>query len=301
MLILTLLGCEVNQLSQPFLVDRTRILGVQAEPAEPAPGDRVVFSSLSVDPAAGGVSAVTWLGCLIEDSSSIGCSPDFDAIEELLAVDVDSLPPQEQLAWFQDLQAAGFLGVEPDFPPSMTVPEDLLDGLTEDEQLEGKNYVLTISALPIGLDELEQTEDITDETIGEIGMKRLPVSLGTTPNHNPVVTRMMIDEEYELLDGDTLTVTHGQTYTIEPILSDDSIEDYVFLNKEGELEDRTEEPYFTFFTTHGSFDNPYGLSPFFETSWTAPVDVPDAPVTVWMVIRDRRGGMAWSTLHVVVE
>ena len=302
MILLSLLACEAQDLSQPFIVDRTRLLGLQAEPAEPAPGDQVTFSSLAVDPVAGGIEAVTWIGCLIEDSSSsFGCNPDYAAIEDLLAVDVDSLPPQEQLAWFQDLRAAGFLGVEPDFTPGLTVPEDLLEGLTEDEQQEGKNYILTVSALPVGLEDLENFEDVGDEAIGEVGMKRMPVSLGETPNNNPEVVSMRIEDEHVLLDGDTLTVTHGQTYSLEPLLSEASIEDYVFVNSDGETENRTEEPYFTYYSTHGSFDNPYGLAPFFEANWTAPVDPPDDDVTIWMVIRDRRGGMAWSTLHIVVE
>ncbi len=300
MILLTLLACEANQLSQPWLVDRTRILGVQAEPAEPQPGDLVRFSSLAVDPEAGGISSVTWLGCLVEDSNAFGCSPDFARIEELLAVDVESLPPLEQLQWFKDLQAAGMLGVEPDFPPSLTVPEDLLDDLDEDQKLEGKNYFLTISAMPAGLD-LENAEDITDETLGELGNKRLPVSLGETPNHNPAITGVLLEGEFELADGDTITITRGQTYTLEPLVTPESIEDYVYVNSEGVAEDRTEEPYFTYYTTGGAFDQYIALHPHFDLQYTAPVDPSSEPETIWMVIRDRRGGMAWSTVHVVVE
>jgi len=296
-----LMGCVGNELSRAWLVDRTRILGVQAEPAEAAPGDRVEFRSLSVDPAAGGISTVSWLGCLIEDSSdSYGCSPDFERIEELLAIDVDSLPPQQQLQWFQDLQAAGVLGFEPDLPPSLNVPEDLLDDLSEEKKLEGKNYILTITALPEGL-ELEDPEALTDEAVGEVALKRLPVSVAETPNHNPVITAVLLENEHELLDGDTLTLSHGQTYLFEPLLSEDSIEDYVYINSDGEREERTEEPYFSFYLTGGSFDQSIALHPFLDFEWTAPVDPPEDPVQMWMVVRDRRGGMAWSSLTIVVE
>ena len=299
-MILTLLACAANQLSQPWLVDRTRILGVQAEPAEARPGDVVQFSSLAVDPEAGGISAVTWLGCLVEESNAFGCTPDFERIEELLAVDVESLPPLEQLQWLQDLQAAGLLGVEPDLPPSLRVPEDLLDDLDDDDKLEGKNYFLTLSAMPEGVD-LQDAEDITDESLGEIGNKRLPVSLGATPNHNPIIAGLLLEGEHELADGDTVTLTRGQTYSIEPLLTADSVEDYVYVNTDGLSEDRTEEPYFTYYTTAGSFDQYIALHPHLDFEYTAPVDPSSEPETIWMVIRDRRGGMAWSSLHVVVE
>ena len=296
-----LMGCVGNELSRAWLVDRTRILGVQAEPAEAAPGDRVEFRSLSVDPAAGGISTVSWLGCLIEDSSdSYGCSPDFERIEELLAIDVDSLPPQQQLQWFQDLQAAGVLGFEPDLPPSLNVPEDLLDDLSEEKMLEGKNYILTITALPEGL-EFEDPEALTDEAVGEVALKRLPVSVAETPNHNPVITAVLLENEHELLDGDTLTLRHGQTYLFEPLLSEDSIEDYVYINSDGEREERTEEPYFSYYLTGGFFDQSIALYPFLDFEWTAPVDPPEDPVQMWMVVRDRRGGMTWSSLTIVVE
>ena len=56
MLLLMLTGCNYESMSPSWLIDRTRILGVQAEVAgepglaEPRPGDRVVFRSLTVHP-----------------------------------------------------------------------------------------------------------------------------------------------------------------------------------------------------------------------------------------------------------
>ena len=53
MLLLMLTGCNYESMSPSWLIDRTRILGVQAEVAgepglaEPRPGDRVGFRSLT--------------------------------------------------------------------------------------------------------------------------------------------------------------------------------------------------------------------------------------------------------------
>lgn len=299
-LTLLLLGCEINQLARPTLVDRARILGVASEPAEPAPGDQVTLSSLAVDPDEG-IGAVTWFGCVLEESSGFGCSLDAERLEELFAMDIEAMTPEEQAAWFEEVQAAGFIGVEPDLPPTFTVPTDLLDGLSAEESIEGKNYLFTLSALP-GEGNLDGLDlEAEGDTEAETGLKRMPVSLNPQPNQNPVIASLVLDGSFEIADQDTLRVQAGQRYDFTMTLSEDSVESYTFVNSEGVSEDRTEEPYVSFYATDGNFFQEVSLYPFLEARWTAPVDPAISEHQLWFVVRDRRGGMTWLTLNLIVE
>ena len=63
---LALAGCGANGLAQAWQLDRVRILGVRATPAEPRPGDRVTFESLVYTPAETQLGGVLWFACLPE-------------------------------------------------------------------------------------------------------------------------------------------------------------------------------------------------------------------------------------------
>ncbi|MFT5582809.1 MAG: hypothetical protein ACI9VR_000385 [Cognaticolwellia sp.] len=299
-LTLLLMSCEINQLGRPTLVDRARILGVASEPAEPAPGDQVTLSSLAVDPELG-IGTVTWFGCVLEDSSGFGCALDSETLEELFAMDLEEMTPEEQIAWFEEVQAAGFIGVEPDLPPSFTVPTDLLDGLSEEEATEGKNYLFTLSALP-GEGSLDNLDlDAQGDSLAETGLKRMPVSINPSPNQNPVIASLVLDGTYEVQDQDTLRVQAGQTYDFVMSLTEGSVEAYTFVNSAGEFEDRTEQPYVSMYASSGEFFQEISLSPYLESRWTAPVDSETSDHNLWLVLRDRRGGMTWMTLNLIVE
>ena len=62
-MILTLLACEQPDLTQEWELDRLRLLAIRADPAEPAPGDVVTFSSLRYVPDAAEWAAV-WIACV---------------------------------------------------------------------------------------------------------------------------------------------------------------------------------------------------------------------------------------------
>jgi hypothetical protein len=271
--LLLLSGCLTQTLSPSWFVDRTRLLAVRAEPAEPRPGDLVTFTSLAVDPAQD--LLIVWAGCVLESSSSFGC---------------DTTDPD----------AISLLGVEPVLPPSLQVPADLLDDLAEEDRAEGKNYFLTLSALP-GDTDLGAIEELDQDDLLELGIKRLPVSESAQPNTNPDIPHLRIDDLIDVMPGDVLTVQRGQTYSIEPVLSDDAIDEYDFVTSDGVTEPRVEEPYFTFYATDGSYEVNYSLYPNSAVDWTAPVDPLSDTLTIWSVVRDRRGGMGWFTLTVEVE
>ncbi|MDP2312119.1 MAG: hypothetical protein Q8P41_04380 [Pseudomonadota bacterium] len=281
MLIFALLGCTATELSQSWRIDRLRVLGVAAEPAEPRPGDRVTFTSLVVSPTVE-VATTVWFACLT-GGDDFGCVVD----EALLA----TLDPSGELSSddLEALYAAGFIGAEPYLPPVWNVPADALDTLSAEERPEGLTALINVTAIPEGAD-LE-----ADEL--ELAYKRVPVSEATTPNHNPVIASMSVDDVV-VEAGTVVSLDRGQPYTLTVTLADDAAETYTFVNGDGGEESREEEPYLAWYAEAGEFDQTTDLWPNFEAIHYPPEDASEAPTQIWAVVRDRRGGMAWTSLSV---
>ena len=275
-MLLALTACVANDLSQPVIVDRTRVLAVRATPAEPQPGDTVRLRALAVDPDEG-IQAILWFGCLIEASSDLGCD---------------------------DLQLIG-VTQEGGGIPTFETPADLLDGLSEDEQLEGMNYLVQFQAVPNGVDleALAAGEVDQDElaTLGEAGYKRVPVSLATTPNDNPDVEHLLGEADIVLEKNDTLVLSPGQSYELEAVLAEDAIQTYSYRNSDGDDEERVEEPYISLYATEGDFDQFWKLHPHLGFTYTAPEEPASETGTLWVVVRDRRGGMGWLEIALRFE
>ena len=272
------IGCVQEELSQNWQLDRTRILAAQAEPAEAKPGELVRFQSFVYSPQH--IESVVWFACLPESASDFGCSIDPSLLESMQSDDEPD---------FNALLEAGFAGAEPAFPASWTAPEDALEGLSEAQSNDGLSAFVTLSAIP---------QDADENTEIEVAYKRFPISSSSTPNQNPVVDSLSIDDVVYSQE-DVFVATAGQTYTISPNFSAEHVETYSFLNREGIYEERTEEPYFSWFTDCGLFDQPLSLHPYNDVEWTAP----SVPLTgkVITIMRDRRGGIAWSWINVEVS
>lgn len=292
--VILLSGCDSLGLSQAFQIDRLRVLAIAAEPAEPQPGDTVSFRSLVVSPTAT-VGLTTWFTCSAADA--YGCAPDEELLSSLTG-DTSNMTPEELAALYAQLQEAGLIGVQPYFEPSWTVPDDYLDALTDDQKLEGTTAIVTVSAIPT-LEGDSGTLDTAVENV-EVAYKRVPVSLATTPNHNPLITGLNVDG-IAITPGATLTLTRGQTYTIECALAEDAIETYTFVNETGGTEERTEEPYFAWYLQEGSFDQSNTLWPYHAVDYTVASDATLNEQSLWVVVRDRRGGMAWIEQKLVLE
>ncbi len=277
--LLVLQGCTTAELSSSWLIDRERILAVKAEPAEPGPGDTVSFEGLIVSPDRE-IEMVMWIGCLGSDLDVFGCTID----EEVLA-DLEDMTVEELMELYETLQEAGLMGVQPYMEPSFTVPDDILDDLTEEERNEGLTLFTQVTAFP---------SDAEDEDDAELGLKRVPVSDALTPNSNPVIDHILFDG-VEIAEGVVVEVDAGQTYTIEPVLADDAIETYQYLGIDDEWEERIEEPYFSVYVQEGAPSAVNTLYPHNDFDWTAPEAPEFGEQSIWIVVQDRRGGMNWWT------
>tara|TARA_B110000037_G_scaffold219273_1_gene284106 strand:- start:533 stop:1450 length:918 start_codon:yes stop_codon:yes gene_type:complete len=296
--LLSNIACQATEMAQSWQVDRTRVLAIKAEVvgldgttsslAEAQPGETINLSALLVHPEL--PSTALWLGC---SDSPLGCFPSEEFFELLGELGSEDMTPEEFEEFQAQAQEAGLVGIEPFLPATYTFGEDFLDHLTDEEKLEGDELQITIFANPIVDGEI-------DESDTEIANKRIPVSTTTTPNHNPDILHLLINGEAVSL-GDAVSVIGGDKYEIEPILIE-APEDYTFVTSDGEPEVRTEDPYFNFYTTGGSYDTSYSLHGDFQSvTWTAPNATEADQVTIWVVSRDRRGGMGWIEQTFLIE
>lgn len=273
------LGCDTVEMSQAWQIDRLRVLAVAADPAEPRPGDVVTYDALVVSPAKPLLGSA-WFVCDAGSSTDFGCDIDPSLFDGLDSGEVD----------IAALAAAGMIGFLPSYTPTWTVPTDYLDALPAEDQIEGTFAMTYITAIP----EVADGEEMQEDDL-EIAYKRVPVSLSTTPNHNPHVASWSIDDVV-IEDGAEVRLDPGQAYTIGVELSDDSVETYTFHNEDGEDESRTEEPYFSWYLQEGDFNQSNTLWPYAEAVYFAPDEPTLTQQSLWVVVRDRRGGMAWSEL-----
>jgi hypothetical protein len=277
-------GCQQIDLAEEWRLDRLRLLAIRAEPAEPAPGELVTFTSLRHVPEGAAWSSI-WFGCVL--GAEQGCALDAALVERL--EQLDTLPPEEQAALFAELQAAGLLGVEPLLAPAWTVPADALAGLTEAEALEGVSATLQVT--------------LATESDTELVLKRVPVSLAATPNTNPDVARFSIDEN-PLAPDVAVTVERGVSYELEAAVA--ALETYTYVTTDGVTEERTEELEWRWYATVGELGDGFGPpdGDDEDTSrgaigWTAPDEA--GPFALHAVVLDGRGGMGWWTVSGAVE
>jgi hypothetical protein len=146
---------------------------------------------------------------------------------------------------------------------------------------------------PTDLDESDLAESDTEIATKQIVVSQSVEGQPWTPNHNPRILYLLINGEQHD-PGATREVTPGEELTLEPILTTDSVEEYIFVNRDGISEERVEDPWFSFYTTDGLFDIPYSLSAFPETAFHVPDEPQSATIRIWVVVRDRRGGMHWQ-------
>lgn len=278
MIWILLAGCVIGgdryprprDLEAVWLVDRVRVLAIQPEPPEVAPGETVTFEALLADPD-GVVQTVVWLACPPTEAG-FGCATDLSALPE------DPTPAE--------LEEAGVIGIEPFVEPTWTPDEALLAGLTEEEALEGVQATVQLFALPEG----EDGEEIDFAEV-EVGFKRVVVSEALTPNGNPRFQHLTV--EGEIIAADQVAVVEpGHIYTIAAILEEETVERYVYVTSDGVTEERVEEPYTTWYASGGRILEHLVLHPFVQSSWQAPQE-PGAEGSWYAVVRDRRGGQAW--------
>jgi hypothetical protein len=130
------------------------------------------------------------------------------------------------------------------------------------------------------------------------------------PNFNPTLQRLRGHLDSKGRDSgielDDVTFTEpGDALVLRPQLVDGSAEPYLFINRDGETECRKEAPYFAWLSNGGSHGGDYSFTADLEDldetpgrpkvhSFVLPgEDDFTRPIDLWVVVRDRRGGVDW--------
>lgn len=267
-----------EELTPAWRVDKPRVLAITAEPPEIRPGETSRFQALLVDPD-DGERAVVWFACEPASSSDLGFGCTIDPNLDFASATID------------ELIAAGLIGFEPSFPPSYTPRADLLDDLPTEDRAEGKYVTIQVAAFPADDLAAAPTDEAPalDFNAVEVAYKRLIVSEAETPNQNPRLGRFLVDD-VPVPPGATVTLDPDEPYELSFELPDASVESYTYTNTRGEVETRTEEPYASWYATDGEVTEEFTLPPYWASTWIAPAA---GDGHWWVVVRDRRGGMAW--------
>ncbi|MCA1827761.1 MAG: hypothetical protein LC689_12610 [Myxococcales bacterium] len=254
-----------------------RILAVQAEPPEAqyddTSADPVHLRILAVDPPNEGAFALMkWDICAPTDSRR--------------CLDGPIIP---QAAGSQTRHGGH------EFSADIVIPSGLVSLLVGNDKLGG--YLGTFFA------QFSFSVDDGDPHSPIYADKSLVYSRrGSPPNHNPLLTGLALTingaPDRTLSPGEILTLKIGVEYGIRPLLAADARETYDTTDLTGKPVHLTEQPGYSFFTTPGAeFDRDTADEPFDGVAPPDGLTRIDAfragSGTMWVVVRDGRGGESW--------
>ena len=330
----TLCGsCDPLDLTTTSEVIRLRVLAIEAEPAEIAFGGDVVLQPLIADPWNEGY-APQWMPCIEAEIAGFAAC-DFENLlvdlsdpfsmaalaQERLEFTVDQSSIHDLLAERDPVDRAE--GVSLQFI-LMLLPRNktFFDYLPEFDvtQLDDPDYLAAYEQ-----EAGEAMNEVFEALIRQsrIAYKRVIVSdlasvgiathtegacaefPGLLPNAAPhlgglLSTREGIDTPHA--SGATIEVPMGGSVELRPLWNPDDQESYYHVAWDGSTECRTENPFFGWYATDGSYSASSGFSGDYsyldesgdpsKVEWKAPRDDPvHDPIEAWMVVWDRRGGM----------
>ncbi|MCP4868958.1 MAG: hypothetical protein GY898_09590 [Proteobacteria bacterium] len=151
---------------------------------------------------------------------------------------------------------------------------------------------------------------VSDKTADEPDAIACPAE-ELAPNTNPEITGLLLHLDAEGKDagfpvGSVIFAEPGATLTLRPIVSGTTIEDYLYITRFDETECRREAPWFGWLTNGGSLDGDYSFiadagdldevagRPKINALRLPPEEFFGESIDLWMVIRDRRGGLDWN-------
>jgi len=126
---------------------------------------------------------------------------------------------------------------------------------------------------------------------------------GGTPNHNPAIAKLQLSREGvasgEVAAGGKLQIPANVEIGLRPVLVDGSRESYVTTDLRGNTVTLQEQPRYSFFVAPGAevdrdtADEPLdGVAP---PDGLSRITLRSVPGTLWIVVRDGRGGESWVT------
>ena len=273
-----LVACQ-EHMAEPWLVDKLRIIGVRAGDPEMtvslAGGPRTLpafspgattLTALVADPKGGGRSVnLVWSVCTLqgigEDATDFNCDGD------------------------NGLPLAGNV-----FNPAVLIGALYQKGITFDLALtEGYGASLE-SGVPVYVWLRVYAGSETT-----VALKRIVISSRADRNRNPRLTGVLVDGT-DITTAGEVSFRAARDYTVKPMWDAASLDKYY---DEVDGVTKTEEPFFSWFSTEGEWRDVYTHQDAPENRWRAPAltDSTPRPVAMWFVMHDQRGGVDWYALR----
>jgi hypothetical protein len=295
--LLLLEGCNA-QFKPETLVDSLRVLAITAEPPEVAPGESAQLDILQLDPSRPtGKTTVVW----------VGCEPDPIDFNRSACNDTSALLQPTAFATFPPgVRVLGF-GTRAGYASAST----LFDALPPEDPVRANGTSGPVLGVVIG-EEVKPTSSDAElrELFGRIerqevqtvmALTRVTVTERLTKNHNPKLEALEVDG-VALPKNAKLQLHEGATVTLLPRATEDSPETYSVLLPSGPSE-RSESLVVSWYSTVGRFDQARidvtggALTKFISPGSQADDPVPEKRTgTVWLVMRDGRGGQHFETV-----
>lgn len=275
-------GCSIDFDSPSEVVD-LRTLAIQAEPPEllvTGAIPEVTLRALVVDPRQVDREVTTsWQAC--------GTTTGHRCAEAPYSLDL-----------------GGGAASLPVLEARLVVTRDLLESVQQLDTLRG------FGGLPITVELAVEAGDAGAEISIKQVIAQALLPTGTAPNANPSVPALLRDD-VAWPEDEVPAVAPGTELVVEPLALEGDAETYSVYRFDLQVEELHEYLAYRFFATDGSWNRgetggpPDAIST--ETTlasrWTAPDEPPadGAAVRLWVVVRDGRGGLAWTTREVRVE
>jgi hypothetical protein len=307
-------ACEPNLDERTFLVTSAEVLAVQSVPAEAAPGGTVKLSTLYVN-TNGAVSGgrFDWAFCDARNplanlgpvSSACIAGPggsEAGAVFTELGTAVTESGPVP-------LDACKLFGPDvpsalPNEPPGRPVDPDVTGGYYQPARLVAGGLIA------IGV--VRITCDIPGASPAEVS----ELAADSHPNQNPAIDAVSAGSfgTLVLAEAGTNTVQVSQRLDLEAswsacaptAASCTGSEGYAYLDPQTHaVAQAREQIRVSWFATAGVFDDdrtgrePTDPTTYTDNGWTAPAT--PGRVNVWLVVRDDRGGVGWSSYTFTVK
>ncbi len=294
----------MEEMDPVSLVNKFRVMAVQADPPEIRPGEGTTHRVLFSDPEGDGREIqIAWFTCLGRiqgaDDLSMGAGAEA-APTECAPIGGDFGVVSGEVAEYQ-------------VPP---VPMDALDDLPEGETFVYATTVVLLCAggtLPLNLDSAESFGDDAELCEGGEGLTAVKTFLisdrgESDRNANPVIDTMALDDEpLAEITADTAEPEAGRFVCedteaclkgvgIDATLTEESYQSY---EQEvlGKLETIDEDPYISWFITGGHLNVDRSRAAKSDmkigVKWQPPMDG-GGRYTLFAVTHDLRGGTSWN-------
>lgn len=298
-LLATLLGLSCAEPFDPqSLVKGLRVLGIRAEPPEARPGTPMALEALVVDSVRSRPPSILWVGC---DADPFGQG-------RSACTDTAVLNDPGQLSSSDGGLPAGVKLIGFGNRALYATPKDLFSVLPEGDVRRVEGTVGVVLALAVGEDvplsaTPEELRAVFDrvrakETAAVFALFRVRISENLLPNKNPSLSRLL-RSGIPLPLGGTLQALPGASLDLEVTAPDDAFETFV-QRLPNSAEETAEKLIGAWYSSMGELKlERVALRSDVVQTFTAPDGGTKFPIpenregSLWVVVRDTRGGQTW--------